>query len=443
MSLFKKYNKPDTLVVISSYPKKLETYSQGVCAVASFTKNTIASLQQTSDFSKIVVLTMILDKEEVYEENGILIVRCFKRNTPLSYFNLLKALRSFSHAKNVLVEFEFASFGDTKSTMAILPLIWALYLSRKQVTLVVHQVVIDLQKISGHIGINSKKIISLLFNPALRLYYRLISYPVKSIVVLEDNLKKSLSTVVNPDKITVIPHGVPTISINKLTKKSARQQLNIKNEIVILYFGYLTWYKGVDFLIKTFLNKKNFNGKKIKLIVAGGPSFTQFEKPHYQKFISKIQTLLKNDPNHIQLTGFVDEKDIPLYFKASDLVIFPYRAFISSSGPLSFTLAYNKPFLLSENLGKLLESSDVKKSMAKAGISKNDLIFKYNHDSLLSKTALSVKNRQNKKLEKFSQLLAKERSFKKLSESYSKVILNPQITGKTWVLPRLTYRLPL
>src|SRR3990167_2648871 len=54
--LIKNYNKPESLLVISSYPKKQETYSNGVCAVASFTKNTISSLKSIAHSSRLPVL---------------------------------------------------------------------------------------------------------------------------------------------------------------------------------------------------------------------------------------------------------------------------------------------------------------------------------------------------------------------------------------------------
>ncbi len=437
-NLFKKYNTLDTLIVISSYPKKQEIYSKGVCAVASFTKNTIRPLIKKGQYKKIVVLTMIVDKEEVYEEDGILVVRCFKRNNPLSYFSLLKKLLHFSLAKRVLIEFEFASFGDTKATLAILPLIWSLFFLGKNVTLVIHQVVIDLQKLSGHIGINSKELISLLFNPGLKLYYKLLSFPVSSIIVLEDSLKESLSTIVNKDKITVIPHGVPIV--NKIfSKNKAKQKLGAKNEVVILYFGYLTWYKGVDFLIKSLLNQKTFKGKKIRLIIAGGPSFTQEEKSHYKKFLAKIYNLINKAPDRITITGFVKEEDIPVYFAAADLVVFPYRTFISSSGPLSFALAYNKPFLISSRLETILDSIDAKKSLQRAGITKNDVVFNFNSKDLLTKISNSLSKEQLKKLERFSLYLSKERSFGNLSASYQEV-LSRNVTRKIPLIPYPTYQ---
>ena len=431
-NLIRKYNKQNSLLVVSSYPKKRETYSDGVCAVAGFTKNTILELRKTGKFKKIVVLTMIIDEEEVYEERGILIVRCFKRNQPKTYINLFKKIKLFSQVKDVLVEFEFASFGDSKATFALLPFIWSLYFSGKKITLVIHQVVLDLKMLSGHIGIRSNNLLSYIFNPALLLFYKLLAFPASSVVVLEETLKKRLSEIINEKKIQVIPHGVAPVKAPRITKRKARKLLNLsKDELVILYFGYLTWYKGVDFLVRALIGKKTLNGKKLRLIIAGGPSFTQSKKRHYRDFIIKVQDLIKKVPNNIMITGFVKETDISSYFAASDIVVLPYRAFISSSGPLSLALAFKKPFILSEALVELLNSQDIEESMRKSGIEKNDLLFKLNQMELVKKIQISTNRTQLKKLEEFSKILSSKRSFKKLAQSYVKVLApNPVKTNR-------------
>src|SRR5258706_8817683 len=108
--LFDSYNEKGTILVIAGYPKKSETYSQGVCAVSSFTKNTIKALQKENPTRKIVVLTMTLEgKEAIYEENQALIIRCITRNNLTSYLKLLNYVSKFSKIRSVLFEFEFAS----------------------------------------------------------------------------------------------------------------------------------------------------------------------------------------------------------------------------------------------------------------------------------------------------------------------------------------------
>lgn len=419
--ILQEYNTSEALLVVSSFPKIGETYSQGVCAVASFTKNTLESVKAQNPNKKIAVLSMILQEEEIYQEDGMLIIRCFSRNKPLTYLSLLSYTRQFNLVKNVLVEFEFATFGDTLTTFLLSSLIWILYLMGKRINLVIHQVILDLAKLSGHIGVSKNSPLIKIFNCFLRLYYKLISLPVSSIIVLEDGLKNRLSAFINPNKIYVIPHGVHTTIQNP----NLNQTIYYKDEFVVLYFGYMTWYKGVDFLINAF-KKIQLNGKRIHLLLAGGPSFTQYKKRHYQKFYQSIVKSVKNIPQ-ITLTGFVEEQKIPSYFAGADVVVFPYRTFMSSSGSLATTLSFKKPFLISKNLSPLLDSEDIADCLTQLKIKKEELLFDLTEESFCAALNKVMNSENLRKLQQLSSLIKSRRSFENLSADYADLLFPKQL----------------
>lgn len=389
-------------------------YSDKVCAVGGFTKNTLVSLKKEfenkEEKRKIIVLTVTTNgKQEIYQEKEALVIRCFNRNQPQSYLFLLRYLLKFNRVKDLLVEFEFASFGNTLTTGLFPIVLWFGKILGKNINLVLHQVIFDLNELSGHIGFKKSSLKSLLFEKLLKIFYWLLCVPAKKIIVLEQEFKKRLSKIISKRKILVIPHGVDT-KLKAMAKNLARKKLGIKkNEKVILYFGYLTWYKGIDWLTKQIKNSK--------LIIAGGPSFTQKNKAHYQRFLKGVYQAVEKADN-ICLTGFVKEKDISLYFSATDLVILPYRAFISSSGPLSLALSFAKPFILSKPLEKILETDDFKKGLKEAKINGKDFIFDFNRESLIEK----LKKANFDKLTKFSQIMREKRSFENLSLSYVKIL---------------------
>ena len=421
------FNKKGSLLIISGWPKKRELYSKGVCAVSSFTKNTITALQKENPGRKIVVFTMQTNGNEVYEENGILVIRCFKRNSPLSYLSLLKQIIKFNKPKDVLIEFEFASFGDTLTTSLMAPFVFVLFLLRKNIFLVIHQVLFDIRVLSAHIGVEKNNPKLKFLNLGLKWFYFMLTLPAKKVVVLEEEFKKRLSKVANPAKIFVIPHGVDT-DIRSADRLAARKKLGIGNdEFVLLYFGYLTWYKGVDFLIETLQNVNSIKGKKVRLLIAGGPSFTQQEKKHYQFFFKSISKSIKISRNII-LTGFVDEKDITPIFETSNLVVLPYRTFMSSSGPLSLAISHKKPFILSKNLKALTDSSDINETMKLSEISHEDLFFKLTRNSLIKSIEKSLDPRTQSKLVSLSTALNKARSFENISKVYNKLLWNENVT---------------
>ena len=194
--LIKKYNKPDSILVISSYPEKGVLYSGKVCAVGGFAKNTIRSvkkyLARKGQKRKIIVLTVTTGQEEIYVEDGILVIRIFERNNVLSYLSIFKTVRKFNKVKDTLVEFEFASFGDTK-TAGFFPLaLMFLRLLEKNITLVLHQVTPSLDELWGHVGFKKNSLKLYFFNLIIKFFYFALTLFPQKIVVLEKFSNKDL-----------------------------------------------------------------------------------------------------------------------------------------------------------------------------------------------------------------------------------------------------------
>jgi len=436
-SFIDRFNQPENILVVSSYPEKGIKYSGKVCAVGGFAKNTVESLlaefKRRGEARKIVVLTVTTNgKEEIYEERKVLVIRCLKRNRLLSYLSLVGYLWQFNKVKKFLVEFEFASFGGIRMSLGFLGVLGIARVLGKRITLVLHQVVFDLGQLSGHLGFGQKSFKTRFFESMLAVYYRLICLPAEKIIVLEKEFKKRLSCLVAPQKIIVIPHGVDN-SLKSVGKAEARKKLGIgKSEKIILYFGYLTWYKGIDWLLKTYLQLTTNN---LQLIVAGGASFTQKDKPHYQRYLDNIYWLAKK--NKIAITGFLPEDKIKLYFSAADLVVLPYRSFMSSSGPLSMALAWGKPFILSQPLAQILATKDFSQGLKEAGLCPKDLVFDLNQKSLAEKLRVLRNVRNLRKLAKLAKIMAKKRDFTNLSSSFVELLKAEEAVGDKNIIPAL------
>lgn len=425
----KSYNHKDSILALTSYPPKASTYGQHQDAVASFAKNRLLSLQKkltSQNSGRIVVLTSYTIKPEIYEEDGLLILRVFKRNHPLTFINILKAAKKFNHINSLLIEFEFATFGDTFMTITFPFLLMALKLLGKAITIELHQVLLNLADLSGHLGLNQGSLKLKLFSSFIRSFYSLTGSLADRFIVLENSLKHRLSKLVNKEKISVIPHGVDS-SLPKIAKTTARRLLKLpKNDFLVLNFGFLTWYKGSDVIVDAYAQ----NRLNSTLLLAGGPSFTQNKKSHYKSFYQKTVSMAKRNKNIIH-TGFVTEADLPLYFAAADLVVFPYRTFMSSSGPLSLALSFNKPFLLSEPLLAYLKTPKFNHCLKQSGLTASDLSFAVDQHSLAS-TLNRVANSKTmlKKLTSLSASLSQTRTFEALSSNYLKVLFPISTSAK-------------
>lgn len=450
--LIKKYNQKDTVLVISTYPKKGQVYTAGMGGVASFTKNTLSPLSGRGQ--RIVVLANKLNgKNEVYnsiqenpmrehgdelnadisssrtkgnpgreavggchQEGNILVIRCWQRGTFSLFVSLWKWLKKFDQSRNVLVHFEFALYDGLWKTLFFSWFLLGLRLLGKKTALILHQVIFDLSELSGHLGWKKKGFNSWLFSKGISAFYILMAFVSNKIVVLEEGFAKRLISLNIPkEKIEIIPHGVD-FSLKAVPKKEAKRILGFKREEkIILVFGFLSWYKGSDLILRKF---KNFADKNpdtcFRLVLAGGKSPTQSGKLHYERYLKSLYKIARRCPN-AKITGFVEEKDVPLYFSASDVVALPYRTFMSSSGPLSLAISFEKPFVLSKKYQGILETEDFKSSMTALDIKAQDLVFN-GFDYLLEEGEM-------KKVEKLSKLLKKKRCFENLSQRYMDLLM--------------------
>lgn len=404
------------VLVISSYPPKGETHNKKVVGIASFAKNTLSSLNKL----KIRVLAETLDGEKNYTENNIQVLRIWKRGSIFVFPILLRAVL-ISEEKIILFEFEHAMFGNT---LSLIPLPFFLFITEKmlgkKVIFVFHQIIDDLNGLHGHINMtkNSFEIKSL--NIFISIFYMSILFSTTKVIVFEDELKDRLSKFGDKRKIEVIPHGVEKFHTN-LTHQEAKAKLGLKkNNFLLLSFGFLAWYKGTDIAIRQFSSLSRDLKNKVKLIIAGGPNPNHIGEKHYDEYLRRVRN--EADKNGVIVTGFLPEEEISLYFEAADLVIFPYRTFMSSSGPLSIALSHNKPFIISQNLEAITKSTDFKKALVNSNISRQDLIYKDGKNSLENKIK-NLNNAHNRdKMIRFSKALAKEREFRKVAKLYEELI---------------------
>ena len=417
--LFSRYNQKDSLLVISTYPKKGQVYATGMGGVASFTKNTLAPL--ASRGQKIVVLAnKINGKKEIYQEGNILVIRCWQRGSASLFGDLIREIRKFREIREILIEFEFALYDGLWKTLFFPFFFLILKLWGKKTILVLHQVIFDLSQLSGHLGWKKQSLTPKVFSLGIKTFYWLMALFTNKVVVLEEEFKKRLVDLgITQNKVEVIPHGVD-IGLKPISQAKAKKALGFSpQEKIVLVFGFLTWYKGSDLILKQFKKFIKQNPKtKLRLILAGGESQTQKNKPHYQQYLKRLHRLAKSCPQ-AEITGFVPEEKISLYFPAADWVVLPYRTFMSSSGPLSLAITFGRPVLVSRAYSKILNTPDFKNEIKLAGLKRNDLIWQ-GFDQLPSKAIQT-------KIKKMVRQIRQQRNFNKLGEKYLGVIEEPAV----------------
>jgi len=129
-----------------------------------------------------------------------------------------------------------------------------------------------------------------------------------------------------------------------LPKTVAREHLGLHaNEKIILFFGFIRKYKGLDILLEA-MSLPSIEQSGIKLLVAG--EFYEDRKVYDEIIASKnIATQL------ILRTDFIPDSEVRYYLSAADFVIQPYRN-ATQSGVTPLAYHFEKPMLVT-NVGGL------------------------------------------------------------------------------------------
>lgn len=415
------------VVVISSYPSKEHIHDSYLGGVASYAKNTLLALKKIKKNTQldITVLADQVNQHTDYVQKNIRVKRFWRKNSLLIFPKLIREIMTNEKdANTIIIEFEHQMFGGPLALLGFLPFLVILKLTQKRVITVCHQVIPDMHEIGPHINVRSNSTKAAIMNIMLSIFYRILLFSNSKVIVFEENLKLRLSKYGDKKKIVVIPHGVQTF-LAKPNKISARKHLKIEQKkFVILLFGFLGWYKGTDWAIHTIKSIKEKNpNRNVELIIAGGPNPNLEEKAHYIKYIKNVQ--LTCAEQGIRLTGFVPEKDIPFYYSAADLVVLPYRSFMSASGPLSLALSFNKPFLVSPKLKAVFATKDMQEQMKDSKIKEGDMHFEDFNGDFSKKVGRLEKNiKLRKRISKFVEKVQKKRSWDIIGNQYYNEIIN-------------------
>jgi glycosyltransferase involved in cell wall biosynthesis len=129
-----------------------------------------------------------------------------------------------------------------------------------------------------------------------------------------------------------------------LPQSTARQHLSLpEKEKIILFFGFIRRYKGLDLLLEAMADEK-VQAAGIKLLIAG--EFYEESAP-YQAIINQYQL-----QNTVYLrTEFIPDSEVKYYLSAADFVIQPYRQ-ATQSGVTPLAYHFEKPMLVT-NVGGL------------------------------------------------------------------------------------------
>jgi glycosyltransferase involved in cell wall biosynthesis len=242
---------------------------------------------------------------------------------------------------------------------------------------------IHFDDISGRLSVftlmlRNKKIVLNVHDPAPHsgeetwsssLIRKLVYRKIKVFCTFSDFSKSLFYQIYQPRVPVVGLRLVPYHSYNLFRNKKIEEISKSSEEKLLLFFGRISRYKGIDELLTSFSHiSKQF--PNLKLLIAGRGNYA------YQ-----VPDELKGSPSLIILNRFICEDEIKSLFEISDVLICPYRD-ATQSGVLMTARVFNLPVIAS-NVGALPEYIQD---------GKDGIIYDLNDENGLEKSILKYLN---------------------------------------------------
>lgn len=172
------------------------------------------------------------------------------------------------------------------------------------------------------------------------------------IIVHSEYMKEKLARLfpVDPAKIAIVPHGSfdDYIPSHPPTKLEARTKLELSDsDHVVLFFGYVREYKGLDLLLDAFEIAQQ-QDERLKLVVAGAAHSPELGARYRQRIAA-----ISRDGSIVHHDGFVATEDVAAYFTAADAVILPYKE-TDHSGIVHLAYSFGRP-VISTDVGDMAD----------------------------------------------------------------------------------------
>lgn len=408
-------NEENSLLVITNYQDDTHE-SKTLDPVAIHAKRI---LTQLSKHQKIVVLAEKSGRKKTHIVNKqMTVLRVWEKRHILSFVSILSNVLKYNRIRMIHIQFDFNTFGGTIPSMFIPIMVGFLKLLGKHVSIELHHVPFDITSIKRHHK-SKPTFFKDALNRALLLFYRALGAVCDKVIVFEEDLRDRLMAAIPEEKLIVLPMGVNEQPV--LNKRAAKRRLGIKpDQFVLMSFGFFDWHKGTDWIAKTMQEMK---ASRFTLLLVGGQNPSLRYNPNYRRFYRDIMNMSMQGKKSIKVIGFVPDKHMAVYYSAADLVIFPYREFLSAPTAVTHALSFRKPVVFSNNLTDYTKSPDFAHAMEVAGLTVKDLFFQL-HKTEFEGFITRVKNNKDiyKKLVTFSQTLAQERKSTRVIRDYQTII---------------------
>jgi glycosyltransferase involved in cell wall biosynthesis len=200
---------------------------------------------------------------------------------------------------------------------------------------------------------NHTKVISIVDNMIpheKRMGDRLLTqYFVKTVdgfIAMSEKVKNDIKTF-SHKPVSISPHPIFNHFGDPITKMEARTQLGLSQEKkIILFFGYIRKYKGLDLLIQA-MSSESIKKLNIQLMIVG--EFYEDARTYHDLVISLG---LQNQISFY--SNYIPDGEVKNYVCSADFIIQPYKN-ATQSGVTPLAYHFEKPMLVT-NVGGLADT---------------------------------------------------------------------------------------
>ena len=163
-------------------------------------------------------------------------------------------------------------------------------------------------------------------------------------IIMSEKVLQDLRLFEKEKPAVLIPHPLYDNFGESIEKSEARKHLGLdKDEKIILFFGFIRKYKGLDLLLHA-MKDERIKKENIKLLIAG--EFYENEKLY-------LELIKHNDLQNsvILKTNFITDSEVKYYLCVADCIVQPYRS-ATQSGVTPLAYHFERPMIVT-NVGGL------------------------------------------------------------------------------------------
>ena len=173
--------------------------------------------------------------------------------------------------------------------------------------------------------------------PGDLMFTRYFCKPVNRFIALSGSVLEDIEKIERKKERAFQPHPIYDNFGEAVSRDEACIHLGLNpKDKILLSFGLIRDYKGLDWLLEAFAMLENRDG--VKLVVAG-EFYSDGTKYH------NLAKSLGIDEEVIWKTDFVPDSEVKYYFCAADLVIQPYKS-ATQSGITQIAYHFERPMLV-------------------------------------------------------------------------------------------------